>query len=178
MARGIKRNLNAKCAYKTVKIDLPWATGSLTDKTQKIPHNDITLSSSLSAKASDELPSTYVPGRNTLFISYAVSYAESINARTIFIGANAVDFSGYPDCRPRYYMAFDRLLKTLPGKIQIKAPLLKLSKEGIVRLAARLKVPLKYTWSCYGGGDDPCGVCDSCLFRAKGFAQAGIEDPA
>jgi 7-cyano-7-deazaguanine synthase len=165
----------AGCTYKIVKISLPWATGSLTDKAQKIPHNNKLLTS---VHGQSSLPSTYVPGRNTIFISYAVSYAESIGAKTIFIGANAVDYSGYPDCRPRYYGAFDRLLQTLPGKIEIKTPLLKLSKDGIVKLACKLKVPLKHTWSCYGGGNVPCGVCDSCLFRAKGFNLAKIEDPA
>jgi 7-cyano-7-deazaguanine synthase len=163
----------AACDYKIVKINLPWNTGSLTDKTKGIPDNKILSGRQL--KAMSRLPSTYVPGRNTIFISYAVSYAEAIQAKTIFIGANAVDYSGYPDCRPGYYREFNTLLKTLPNKIQIKAPLLKLTKSEIIKLGTRLRVPYELTWSCYLGGKKPCGVCDSCKFRKKGFTEAGLK---
>lgn len=127
-------------------------------------------------KKSSKLPSTYVPGRNTIFLSYALSFAESMRASVIFIGANAVDFSGYPDCKPGYYNAFNKVLKALGTRVQIKVPLIKMSKTGIVRKGAYLGVPFRYTWSCYKGGRRPCGKCDSCRFRAKGFQEAGVFD--
>ncbi|MBI4373232.1 MAG: 7-cyano-7-deazaguanine synthase, partial [Candidatus Omnitrophica bacterium] len=104
-------------------------------------------------------------------------------AEAIFIGANALDYSGYPDCRPEYFSSFESLLKVgtkrgVEGKgIEIKAPLVHLRKSEIIRLASRLGVPLQWTWSCYKGGEIPCKVCDSCLLREKGFNEAGIEDP-
>lgn len=103
-----------------------------------------------------------------------------MGARAIFIGANAVDYSGYPDCRPEFLRAFGEVVrkgtKAGPG-IEIMAPLIKKSKKEIVRLARRLGAPLELTWSCYKGGPRPCGLCDSCALRAKGFREAGIEDP-
>ncbi len=130
------------------------------------------------------IPATYVPARNTILLSIALGYAESIGAASIFIGANAIDYSGYPDCRPKYFRAFERLagLATRAGverghSIRIEAPLLHLSKADIVRLGERLHVPWELTWSCYAGGRTPCGRCDSCVLRARGFAEAGIPDP-
>jgi len=164
------------CKYRIVKIYLPWSESSLTDCDKKIPNNTklLAFSSQLSAKAT--LPTTYVPGRNTIFISFALSYAETINAGTIFIGANAVDYSGYPDCRPEYYLAWDRLLRSLGVKISVQAPLIRLDKAEIVRLGSKLGVPFKLTWSCYKGGRTQCGICDSCRFREKGFKESGIRD--
>ncbi len=163
----------AECAgrpYTILDIKLPWGGSSLLGKGGRIPRGKI---------SSKKIPSTYVPGRNTIFISYALSFCEAMKTDFIFIGANAVDFSGYPDCRPRYYKEFNRLLKQASlGKVSIKTPLLKKSKKEIVLLARKLKVPLEHTWSCYGGGRRPCGNCDSCLLRAKGFREAGIDDPA
>jgi len=158
------------CNYKIVKIIFPWKGSSLIDKTKKIPYNK---------KIGGEIPSTYVPGRNTIFLSYALSFAETIGAKKIFIGANAVDFSGYPDCRPQYYQNFNKLLAvgTKSGDIKIETPLLYKTKKEIVELAVKLKVPLKLTWSCYSGGKKPCGKCDACILRAKGFALAGRKDP-
>jgi 7-cyano-7-deazaguanine synthase len=134
---------------------------------------------------SDRIPSTYVPARNTIFLSLALGYAESQGAERIYLGANAIDYSGYPDCRPAYLRAFQRLAKlaTKAGvegrrRLQIEAPLLRLSKAQIVRLGERLGVPWALTWSCYEGGRAPCGRCDSCRLRAKGFEEAGFEDPA
>jgi len=130
------------------------------------------------------IPSTYVPARNTIFLSLALGFAEAIGAGRVFIGANSVDFSGYPDCRPNYYQALQKAarLGTRAGAaghpIRIEAPLIRKAKAQIIRLGAKLKVPYRLTWSCYLGGRRPCGRCDSCLLRARGFRQAGILDPA
>ena len=124
------------------------------------------------------IPSTYVPGRNTVFLASALSLAESIGAKSIFIGANAVDFSGYPDCRPSYYAAWNRLLAALGTKIKIETPLLRLKKSMIIKMGVELGVPYKLTWSCYRGLSSPCGKCDSCAIRSRGFAEAGFKDPA
>lgn len=132
---------------------------------------------------SRHIPSTYVPARNTIFLSFALSYAEAIGAGRIFIGANAVDYSGYPDCRPVYIEAFRRIAKlgTKAGvsgdSIKVEAPLIKKGKAQIVKLGAELGVPYKMTWSCYKGNRVPCGVCDSCTLREKGFKESGIDDP-
>ena len=132
---------------------------------------------------SKEIPVTYVPARNSIFLSLAASFAEAKGADSIYFGANALDYSGYPDCRPEFLEAFEELIRrgTKAGvegrKIRVVAPLLRLSKAEIVRLAADLKVPFEWTWSCYEGRNFPCGECDSCILRAKGFREAGIEDP-
>lgn len=163
------------CKYRVVKISLPWSASSLTDSGRKIPNNTKLSAVSNLQLVNSSLPTTYVPGRNTIFISFALSFAEAIKAGTIFIGANAVDFSGYPDCRPKYYQAWNRLLKSLGLKISIAVPLIKLDKAQIVRLGSQLGVPFELTWSCYKGGPKPCGVCDSCRFREKGFREAKIS---
>jgi 7-cyano-7-deazaguanine synthase len=132
-----------------------------------------------------EIPSTYVPARNTILLAVALGYAESHHLAAIYIGANAIDYSGYPDCRPPFLRAFERVarlgtrvgVRGGPG-IRVEAPLLRRSKEQIVRLGERLGVPWGLTWSCYAGGRSPCGRCDSCGIRARGFAAAGIPDPA
>ncbi len=129
------------------------------------------------------VPSTYVPSRNIIFLSVAASIAESRGAEAIFIAANSVDFSGYPDCTAEFISAFQRTLDvgTKAGKeghgIRIEAPILTKSKGDIVRDAVRLNVPLEDTWSCYKGGVKACGRCDSCVLRLKGFSEAGIRDP-
>jgi 7-cyano-7-deazaguanine synthase len=162
------------CNYKIIKFRLPWLGSALIDKNIKIPENrDLTKK---------EIPPTYVPARNTIFISFALSYAEAIDANTIFIGANALDYSGYPDCRPEYYTAFNKLaqLGTKTGiegkKINIITPLIDKSKAEIVKLGVELNVPFELTWSCYKGGKRPCGKCDSCILRSKGFNEAKIQD--
>ncbi len=165
----------AKCNWQLVKIILPWKGSSLLDKKQKIPKK---------RKIDKEIPSTYVPARNIIFLSFAASYAESIKAQSVFIGANEIDYSGYPDCRQEFLDAFAVALKkgtkagTKGMKIVITAPLVKKNKKQIVQLAIKLCVPLELTWSCYSGGKKPCGVCDSCVLRAQGFAQAKTKDPA
>lgn len=131
----------------------------------------------------EEIPSTYVPARNIIYLSYALSYAESIEADAIYIGANAVDYSGYPDCRPDFYEAFEDMAEegTKRGvegdPIDIRYPLIDLTKGDIVKKADELDVPLEKTWSCYKGKEKACGVCDSCRLRLKGFKEAGLEDP-
>jgi len=140
-------------------------------------------------RAPDEMshgiPITYVPARNTIFLSYALAWAEVLESSDLFIGVNALDYSGYPDCRPEYIEAFERManLATKAGvegrtKIEIHAPLLRLGKAEIVRLAAELGLDFSLTHSCYDpdASGRPCGECDSCLLRQKGFEEAGIED--
>lgn len=130
------------------------------------------------------IPSTYVPGRNLVFLALAASLADSLGADRVVIGANDLDYSGYPDCRPEFIRSFQRTaaLGTRMGAegkaVKVEAPLMKLDKAGIVRLAVKLKAPLHLTWSCYEGGAKPCGRCDSCKLRAKGFAEARVADPA
>ncbi|OGS46989.1 MAG: 7-cyano-7-deazaguanine synthase QueC [Elusimicrobia bacterium RIFOXYD2_FULL_34_15] len=162
----------AGCKYNVVKIFLPWKGSSLIDKNKKIPYNK-------SGSIGGKIPSTYVPGRNTIFLSYALSFAEAIGARKIFIGANSLDFSGYPDCRPKYFRNFNRVFKigTRNKNIKIETPIIYKTKKDIVKLGTKHKVPFELTWSCYSGGKHPCGKCDSCILRAKGFKEAGEEDP-
>lgn len=125
------------------------------------------------------VPITYVPFRNAHFLSVAVSWAEVLGASEISIGAVAQDSSGYPDCRPEYYAAFNRLIEagTRQGNIRIRTPLIALGKADIVRLGAELKAPFELTWSCYSRQDAACGICESCALRMRAFAAAGISDP-
>jgi 7-cyano-7-deazaguanine synthase len=132
------------------------------------------------------IPATYVPARNTIFLSFALGWAETLGASDIFIGANALDYSGYPDCRPEYIEAFERManLATRAGveghRLRIHTPLLSLSKADIVRLGQRLGVDFSLTWSCYDPTPEgsACGRCDACTLRLKGFREAGLADPA
>lgn len=144
---------------------------SLTDPGLKVPEGF----------PSDEgVPSTYVPFRNTLLLATAVAWGEVLGAQAVFIGANVVDNPGYPDCRPEYFAAFERViaLGTRPEtRMVIKTPLIHLDKAGIVRLGLSLHAPLELTWSCYLDGERPCGRCSSCRLRRKGFAAAGVPDP-
>lgn len=132
------------------------------------------------------IPVTYVPARNTVFLSFALAWAETLGASDIFIGVNALDYSGYPDCRPEYIAAFETLanLATKAGvegrqRLRIHSPLIHLTKAQIILEGLRLGVDYGQTSSCYDPGDDgrPCGACDACLLRAKGFAEAGLADP-
>jgi len=150
---------------------------SLTDKSL-IPEKDHKLN-----EIGKKIPSTYVPARNTIFLSISLAYAESINADAIFIGATSADYSGYPDCRPKYFKAYQKMAdlstkNSIEGKkITIKTPLINLSKSEIIKKGMKLLVPFEETWSCYVGGKKPCGRCDSCLLRLKGFKEAGLKDP-
>lgn len=129
------------------------------------------------------IPVTYVPARNTIFLSLAVAFAEARDADSVYIGANAVDYSGYPDCRPEYIEAFNRLVevavkRTVEGStLRIIAPLMKMSKAEIIRAGEDIGAPYELSWSCYRGGSRACGRCDSCRLRLKGFAEAGLKDP-
>ncbi len=150
-----------------------WGGSSLTDTSMDIPQEGV---------QPDIIPSTYVPGRNTVFIAIALSLAEAKNAEAIYLGINAVDYSGYPDCRPEYLAAYQKLA-SLASKvgvegntIQLVAPLVEDSKLDIVRRALSLGVPIEDTWSCYQGGEKPCGVCDSCRIRNKALIEAGRPD--
>ncbi|MEA3560956.1 MAG: 7-cyano-7-deazaguanine synthase QueC [Candidatus Omnitrophota bacterium] len=164
-----------KVSFKMVKLELPWLKSSLVNKKKKLPITNYQLPVTV--------PSTYVSARNTIFLSCALSWAEAVKAEAVFIGANSVDYSGYPDCRPEYFKAFrkmaDRATKSaVEGRrIKILAPLIFKSKAGIIKLGVKLKVPYHLTWSCYKGGKYPCQRCDSCILRAKGFRQAGLKDP-
>jgi 7-cyano-7-deazaguanine synthase len=139
------------------------------------------------AEMNREIPVTYVPARNTIFLSFALAWAEVLEAADIFIGVNALDYSGYPDCRPEFIGAFENMsrLATKAGvegrtRINIRTPLIELSKAQIVSLGRELGVPFELTHSCYDpdSAGRACGACDSCLLRAKGFREAGIPDPA
>ncbi len=138
------------------------------------------------AEMAQGIPVTYVPARNTVFLSFALAWAETLGALDIFIGVNALDYSGYPDCRPEYIAAYEAManLATRAGvegaqRLKIHAPLIAMSKADIVREGQRLGVDYALTSSCYDPGDDgrPCGQCDACALRAKGFAEAGVPDP-
>ena len=159
-----------------MKIDLRAIGGSALTDDIEVP--DVTLGA-----IGKEIPVTYVPARNTILLSLGLGLAEVTDSSKIFIGANALDYSGYPDCRPEYFEAINRTFdlatkKTVEGgKIEVEAPLLRFSKADIVRLAHSLKTPLELTWSCYNGKERACGVCDSCKLRLKGFMEAGFEDP-
>ena len=176
-ARAVARTV--KCPVETVRFRLPWGGSSLLDRGTKVPvHEPSTI-------GQGAIPSTYVPARNTLFLAFALSWADKIGAWNIVIGANALDYSGYPDCRPRYYEAVQRVaaLGTRLGTEEkspprVWAPLLHLSKTQIVQMGLRLGVPYGKTWSCYRGGRRPCGLCDSCRLRARGFQESGTIDPA
>ena len=161
--------------HRVVPLDLSWMGGSaLTDKSIAIP-----------TKPMEGIPVTYVPARNTVFLSIALGWAEVLGAHDIYIGANAVDYSGYPDCRPEYLQAFERLanLGTRAGVegrgFRIHAPLVSQRKAEIIRTGARLGVDYGLTLSCYDPDTEgrACGQCDSCRFRAQGFAEAGVPDP-
>jgi 7-cyano-7-deazaguanine synthase len=171
---GVARHL-------VLRLDLDAIGGSALTTKMAVPKGR-----SLAAMATDAIPVTYVPGRNTIFLSYAVAWAEVLGAGHIFIGVNVMDYSGYPDCRPAFLRAFEEManLGTRAGVVEgrrfrIQAPLLKLSKKEIIRKGMALGVDYSLTHSCY----DPdvqgraCGECDSCRLRLKGFAEAGFVDP-
>ena len=126
-----------------------------------------------------DVPVTYVPFRNAHFLAVAVSWAEVLGAEKVYIGAVEPDSSGYPDCRPAYYQAFNQVVKTgtKEGKIQVVTPLIAMRKTDIVRLGLELGAPFDLTWSCYSREDQACGICDSCVLRLRAFEAAGVQDP-
>lgn len=160
---------------KKLIIDLAHFTriggSSLTDKNLIIEKADL---------ANKEIPSSYVPFRNANIICAGVSWAEVIKAEAVFIGAVFEDASGYPDCRPQFFEAFEKVIElgTRPGSnIKIKTPIINMSKAEIIKKGIELKAPLHLTWSCYQNEDEACGVCDSCAYRLRGFSLAGVDDP-
>ena len=164
--------------HQVIKFDLrQWGGSALTDNSIDLPQER-----SLE-EMSQNIPVTYVPARNTIFLSFAVSYAETIAAERIYIGVNALDYSGYPDCRPDYIQAMQSVFRlgTKQGRegnpINIITPLIDLKKTEIIQLGNKLGVPWDLTWSCYSGGDVACGVCDSCRLRLAAFAELGLTDP-
>jgi 7-cyano-7-deazaguanine synthase len=179
-AAALARAVGA-ASHRMASVDLAFAGGSaLTDPSIPVPKSrtDETIGAGV--------PPTYVPARNTVLLSLALAWAEALGARDLFIGANAVDYSGYPDCRPAFLEAFEALARVatragVEGEpFRVHAPLMRLTKGEIVRRALELRVDLSLTWSCYdpAPGQVPCGQCDACLLRARGFRDAGIEDPA
>lgn len=162
--------------HHTISVNLAaWGGSALTDSSIAVPSEGV---------QSDVIPSTYVPGRNTVFIAIGLSLAEARGAERLVLGVNAVDYSGYPDCRPDYLEAFQRLadLASKAGReghgSLLWAPLVQWSKTKIVQEALRLGVPIEDTWSCYSGGSEPCGVCDSCRIRDAALIEAGRPDLA
>ena len=162
--------------HHTIQVDLAaWGGSSLTDVQQVIPTSGV---------EAGVIPSTYVPGRNTVFIAIGLSLAEARGAERLVLGVNAVDYSGYPDCRPDYLEAFQSLanLASKSGREghgpRLWAPLVHWSKTRIVQEALRLQIPIAHTWSCYSGGALPCGLCDSCRIRDAALIEAGRPDLA
>ena len=174
----------ARSSYKVIKLSFPWKASSLLDRKAHIPthtsYREISDRGRSASGGKRGIPSTYVPGRNLIFLSIATSFAETIKGDALFIGAHTRDFSGYPDCRKAFFDIFKRVITigTKDGKhIKIYAPLINKNKKEIIKIGLRLKVPFELTWSCYKGERHPCGVCDSCLFRIRAFKEIGITDP-
>lgn len=149
-----------------------WGGSALTSDTE-VPEDGI----------KNTIPATYVPARNIIFLSFGLAVSEALDFDEIFIGVNALDYSGYPDCRPQFIDAFQKVAdigqkRGIEGNpVKISTPLIDMTKKEIVLKGADLKIPLELTWSCYKGGEKPCGICDSCVLREKGFKEAGIKDP-
>ncbi|MEO1620142.1 MAG: 7-cyano-7-deazaguanine synthase QueC [Cyanobacteria bacterium J06632_3] len=176
-ARELAEALNLN-DHRVVRVDLAqWGGSALTDDNIQIPTDGEDLNNQI-------IPATYVPGRNTVFIALALSLAEAQQASAIYLGINAIDYSGYPDCRPEYLAAFQNLA-TLSSKAGLEgnapdlvAPLVLDSKADIVRRALKLGVPIEKTWSCYQGEDAPCGLCDACRIRDAALIRVGRIDLA
>jgi 7-cyano-7-deazaguanine synthase len=166
--------------HLTLRIDLRAFGGSALTEDLPVPKGRS------AAEMGQGIPVTYVPARNTVFLSFALAWAETLESSDIFLGVNAIDYSGYPDCRPEYIAAFERManLATRAGvegrtRVKIHTPLIRLSKAEIVKLGHELGLDYGLTWSCYDPSPQgrPCGACDSCLLRRKGFEEAGLADP-
>jgi 7-cyano-7-deazaguanine synthase len=176
-AEAIARYASVK-EHQVISFDLrQWGGSALTNDDIDLPeHRSL-------EQMSQNIPITYVPARNTIFLSFGLSYAEAIDAERVYVGVNALDYSGYPDCRPDYIQAMQEVFRlgTKQGRegqpIRIVTPLIKLKKTTIIELGNQLGVPWEQTWSCYAGGDVACGVCDSCQLRLTAFAELGLKDP-
>ena len=161
--------------HLVVRLDTAaWGGSALTD-----PAIDVPMTGSSSG-----IPVTYVPARNSIFLAVALGVAEARNLDAVWIGVNAIDYSGYPDCRPEFIEAFRAVARTgqrrgVEGNpVELRSPLIDCTKEEIVRLGVECGAPLALTWSCYLGGARPCGTCEACRLRAQGFEAAGVDDPA
>ena len=179
-ARKVAEAMNVE-AHVVMDINLRVFGGSALTDDVAVPHHDSV------EDLEPEIPVTYVPARNTVFLSFALAWAETLGSSDIFIGVNAIDYSGYPDCRPEYLTAYEAManLATKAGvegrqRLRVHAPLSQLTKAQIILRGLALGVDYGLTHSCYDPGPDgrPCGTCDSCLLRRKGFAEAGTDDPA
>ena len=175
-AAEVARHYGAE--HLVVPIDLRgWGGSALTDDSIDVP-------AAGGPAEAGAIPVTYVPARNLIFLSIAVGVAEARDAERVHLGVNALDYSGYPDCRPEFVESFRAtaalaLKRGVEGRpVDVCTPLVSLTKAEIVRLGLELGAPLHLTWSCYQGGEAPCGRCDSCALRARGFAHAGVADPA
>lgn len=166
--------------HAVVRVDLAAIGGSALTADIDVPRGRD------AAAMASGIPITYVPARNTTMLALALGFAEARDAYDLYVGVNAVDYSGYPDCRPEFIAAFESLANLATragvegtGRYRVHAPLQRMSKAEIVKLAVELDVPLELTWSCYDPGEQgrPCGRCDSCVLRRRGFEQAGREDP-
>ena len=178
-ARRVAQTLGA-AQHREIGVDLSAFGGSALTADIEVPKGRS------EADMSGGIPITYVPARNTVFLSLALAWAETLDSTDLFIGVNALDYSGYPDCRPEFIMAFENLanlatkMSTTQGRrIKVHAPLIRMTKAQIIKAGIELGVDYGLTHSCYDPGPDgrPCGQCDSCLLRAKGFAEAGAVDP-
>lgn len=188
-AKRVAQHLGAE-KHLVIDFNLREIGGSALTAAIEVPKGNASTSENLQQQSA--IPITYVPARNTIFLSFALGWAEVLEVPDIFIGANAVDYSGYPDCRPEYLKAFEDMANlatkaAIEGKIRfrINAPLLSMTKADIILAGTRLGLDYSLTWSCYDPQETdmpsqyrPCGQCDSCRFRAKGFAEAGMNDPA
>jgi 7-cyano-7-deazaguanine synthase len=188
--------------HLVIQFDLREIGGSALTSEIKVPRNRNALSAKHKIRKNNFIPVTYVPARNTIFLSFALAWAEVLEAENIFIGANAIDYSGYPDCRPEYLTAFEAMANvatkaSVEGRLKFKinAPLISMKKSEIIRRGVELGLDYSMTWSCYDPQTltpsekrkrrdaghlsqlIPCGRCDSCIFRAKGFREAGMRDP-
>jgi 7-cyano-7-deazaguanine synthase len=174
-AEAVARHYHAE--HLIVRLDASrWGGSALTDTGIEVPDYD--------RESADRIPVTYVPGRNLIFLAVAMGVAEARDADAVFFGVNALDYSGYPDCRPEFVASFQQtaalaLKRGIEGRpVQIRTPLIDLTKAEIVKLGLARRAPLWLSWSCYRPGPEPCGRCDACALRAKGFAEAGVADPA
>ena len=179
-AREVTRLLGLRDLME-LKTDLFRRIGgsALTDTSIAVPEAAPEGDAEAARRTGDDVPVTYVPFRNAHFLAAAVSWAEVLGATKVLIGAVEQDSSGYPDCRPAYYDAFNALIAagTRDGSIRVETPLIHLRKHEIVRLGVELRAPLHVSWSCYAGEREACGVCESCALRLRAFAEAGATDP-
>ncbi len=171
--------------HMIVSLDMTaWGSSALTDQAIAVPRVLPTGEQPFRSDPSSSIPVTYVPGRNIVFLSIALSIAEAREYDAIYIGVNSYDYSGYPDCRPEFIEAFRKIAQLgqkrgVEGNpVDLRAPLLRMSKAEIILTGNELRAPMEFSWSCYLDGPDPCGSCESCFLRRRGFAQAKLPDPS